>query len=253
MTQPATPLLSEPGQTRALKIICILVCMLSVSCVHGGDSSSSVSLPTNTSSQTTSPTITQSKSEEAERMAALREALQSSAKEAEDRARGIPLRPSQFPFPNYDTGPKRPYPVHVNLYSINDHYPDYLECQFDVDEKNYNQSDEPKWFKESLKQIRKSGHQEFPQLKWIAVIIKNRVEHKDESTFEQAHKVGAIFKASDVFDSSKDLSQMIAAATMDRHPFFLDPQRSKHIPMEQQRWMIVERHAATNHSTTGSN
>ena len=57
--------------------------------------------------------------------------------------------------------------------------------------------------------------------------------------------MGAVFKANDVFDSSKDLSQVIAAATMDRHPFFLDPQRSNYVPMEQQRWMIVERHAAT--------
>jgi hypothetical protein len=252
MTQPATPLLSEPGQIRVLKIICILVCVLSVSCVRAGDGSPPASLPTNASPQTTSPTITQqSKSDEAEREAALREALQSSAKEAEDRARGIPPPPSQFPFPTYDAGPKRPYPVHVNLYSMYDQYPDYLQCQYEVDEKKYNQSDEPKWFKEALKQTRKSGSQKFPSLKWIAVIIVNRAEWTGESTFEQANKVGAIFKASDVFDSSKDLSQMIAAATMDRHPFFLDPQRSKYIPKEQQRWMIVERHA-TNLPTAGS-
>jgi hypothetical protein len=192
-----------------------------------------------------------SKNDEAERAAALREALQSSAKEAEDRAHGVPPPPSQFSFPNYDAGPKRPYPIHVNLYGINDHYPDYLQCDFEVDEESYNQSDESKWFKESLKQIRHSGPQKFPSLKWIAVIIVNRAGWSGESTFEQAHKVGAIFKASDVFDSSKDLSKMIAAATMDRHPFFLDPQRSKYIPMEQQRWMIVERHA-TNSPTTGS-
>jgi hypothetical protein len=130
-------------------------------------------------------------------------------------------------------------------------YPDYLQCQYDVDEKNYNQSDEPKWFTAALKQIRRSGPQEFPSLKWIAVIIVNRAGWNGASTFEQAHKVGAIFKASDVFDSSHDLSQLIAHADMDRHPFFLDPQRSKYIPIEQQRWMIVERHA-TNNPTKGS-
>ena len=249
MTQPATPLLSEPGQIRVLKHICILLCVLSASCVRAGEGSPNVPSTTNAPAQMTS---NQSGSTDEDR-AALEAGFKIADKMAEDRARGIPPPPSQFPLPNYEAGPKRPYPVHVNLYSINDHYPDYLQCQYDVDEKEYNQSDELKWLKESLKQIRHLGPQKFPSLKWIAVIIVNRAGWSGESTFEQAHKVGAIFKASDVFDSSKDLSQMIAAATMDRHPFFLDPQRSKYIPMEQQRWMIVERHAATNHSTTGSN
>ena len=69
------------------------------------------------------------------------------------------------------------------------------------------------------------------------------------STIDQAHKVGAIFKASDVFDSSRDLSQLIASADMDRHPFKLD--RQQQTPGEQQRWIIVEQHATTNNPTTG--
>ena len=66
-------------------------------------------------------------------------------KEYEDRLRGIPSPPSKFPFPNFDAGPHRSPPIHLNFYRINDHYPDYLLCQYDVDEKNYSQSNEPSW------------------------------------------------------------------------------------------------------------
>jgi hypothetical protein len=78
------------------------------------------------------------------------------------------------------------------------------------------------------------------------VVVRNVAEHKGASTFEQSFKVGAIFKASDVFDSSSDLSQLVTHADMDRHPFLLDLKRPDLFPAEQQRWMIVERHAATN-------
>ncbi len=171
------------------------------------------------------------------------------AKQREDRIRGVPPPPSQFPFPNVYGEPLHPSPNYVNFYAINDHYPDYLECTYDVDVKNYNQSNEQKWFKAALKQARRSGPTKFPPIKWIAVIICNEAEWKDANTMDQAYKVGAIFKASDVFDSSSDLSQLIANATMDRHPFFLDRKRPDMFPAEQQRWMIVERHATNNPAT----
>jgi hypothetical protein len=178
-------------------------------------------------------------------------ALAYAAKAREDRIRGIPLPPSQFPFPNYPAGPLNPRPIHVNFYAINDHYQTYLLCQYDLDEKNYDQSKEEGWFKASLEQIRKLGPQKFPSIEWIAVIINNRAEWKDVSTIDQAHKAGAIFKATDVFDSSRDVSQFVAQAGMDRHPFLLDQKQPT--PGEQQRWVIVEHHAATNHTITGSN
>jgi hypothetical protein len=252
MTQPATPLLSEPGQIRVLKVICILVCVLSVSCVQGGEGSPLALLSTNTPPQTISPEMTQqSNSNEIKRAALLREALQYADKQAEDRAHGVPLPPSEFPFPAPDAGPHRPPPSYVNLYGIKDNYPNYLECIYDVDEKKYNQSEDPKWFIESLKQTRHFGPERFPPIRWIAVVIQNRAEHKDASTFEQSFKVGAIFRASDVFDSSRDLSQLVTNAIMDRHPFKYDQPQSKFFVGEQ-RWLIVEQHAATNNPTAGS-
>jgi len=158
--------------------------------------------------------------------------------------------PSEWPFPNYQTGLGRPLPVRVNFYAINDHYPAYLLCQYDVKEKYYNQTNEPGWFKAPLKQIRHSGSKNFPPIKWVSVMIVDRGEFKDASTWEKCCKVGAIFKASDVFDSSCKLSQLIAHAEMDRHPYLYDQQQPT--PGEQQRWLIVERHAATNPPTTGS-
>ena len=176
-------------------------------------------------------------------------ALAYAAKQAEDRANGVPLPPSQFPFPNYDAGPLRPLPDYLNFYGINDHYPDYLQCEYNVDVKNYSRSDESGWFKASLEQIRQLGPKKFPPIKWVAVIIVNCAEWHGASTFAQAHKVGAIFKASDIFNPSCKLSQLIAHANMDRHPFEYDTSQS--MPEYQQRWLIVERYAATNSASAG--
>jgi len=171
-------------------------------------------------------------------------------KDFEDRLRGVPPPPSEFPFPNVEGYAQHPPPNYVNFYAVDDRYPAYLQCEYDVDEKNYNQSNEPKWFKAALRQVRRFGPTKFPPIKWIAVIINNDAEWKDVSTIEQAHKVGAIFKASEVFDSSRDLSQLVAHAEMDQHPFKKDLQQPT--PGEQDRWVIVERHAATNNPTTGT-
>jgi len=63
---------------------------------------------------------------------------------------------------------------------------------------------------------------------------------KDRSTFERSFKVGAVFDASQVFDHSRNLSELVSRAKMDRHPFVFDQQNA----VEDQRWAIVERYAA---------
>ena len=180
-------------------------------------------------------------------------ALAESKKEYEEMVRHpetITNRPpSEWPFPNFETGPGRPLPNYVNFYSMDDHFCAYLLCEYAVKEEHYAQTNESRWFTEALEQIRGSGPKRFPSLKWIAVAIRNVAEHKDATTFEQSFKVAAIFKADDIFDSSRPLSQLIAHADMDRHPFKYDTQQPT--PGEQQRWLIVERHAATNQTTTG--
>jgi hypothetical protein len=178
-----------------------------------------------------------------------RPALTEGEKIYEERMRGVPPPPSFFPFPNPEVGPQRPPPIEINWYAIKDELPDYLLCQYDVDEMDYSQTQEPKWFEAALDQVRHSGPKEFPPIKWVAVMISNRAEDKDVSTAEQSRKVAAIFKAEDVFGSSRDLSQLVAGAAMDHHPFKYDPTQST--PGAQQRWMIVERHAATNNPATG--
>jgi hypothetical protein len=178
------------------------------------------------------------------------EALADAEKALEARKRGAPMPPSQFRFPNTPE-PEQGIPDYLNFYRINDHYPTYLLCQYDVDKKEYNQSVEARWFKTSLEQVRQSGPAKFPPIKWIAVIIVNGAEWQGASTYEQAHKVGAIFKASDVFNPSCDLSQLVAHADMNRHPFQYDT--SQPTPGDQDRWLIVEQHAATNQTNTVSN
>jgi hypothetical protein len=222
-----------------------------VSYVHGDEGSPSVLSATNTTFQMHSNESTNRLKAEQDRAAALDAALAYAAKQHDDIIRGAPLPPSRFPFPNAYGEPLHPSPDYVNFYVMYDHFPDYLLCQYDVSVKNYNQSNEPKWFKSSLEQTRRLGPEKFPPIKWVAVIICNETEWKDANTIDQAHKVGAIFKACDVFDSACDLSQLIVHADMDRHPLFFDPERPKLFPDEQHRWMIVERHAATNSTATG--
>ena len=176
------------------------------------------------------------------------EAMAASEKAYEARAHGAPLPPSQFRFPNTPE-PEQRIPNYLNFYRINDHYPTYLLCEYRVDKKEYNQSDEPGWFEAALKQVRESGPTNFPPIQWVAVIIANSADWESGSTFEQAYKVGAIFKASDVFSPSCDLSQLVAHADMDRHPFKYDP--SQVAPEDQQMWLIVEQHAATNGASAG--
>jgi hypothetical protein len=250
MTQPATPLLSEPGQIRALKIICILFCVLSASCGCHHAALPSNSAATNPSAQAASGQD-KNKSGNGDYQRSNNAATidwEKVDKENEERLRNP--HPSDWPFPNFETGPGRPVPIHANFYRINDRYPAYLLCQYDVKEKYYEQTNEPGWFNAALTQIRRAGPKKFPPIEWVAVIIFDRGEFKDSSTWEQCCKVGAIFKASDVFDSSRKFPQMIAHADMDRHPFKLDPQQPT--PGEQQRWVIVEQHA-TNNPTAGSN
>jgi hypothetical protein len=165
------------------------------------------------------------------------------------RVNGMSEPPSQFPLPNVEGYAGHPLPDYVNFYCINDHYPNYLLCQYDVDEKNYDQSKESGWFKAALKQVRRSGPKKFPPIDWVAVVIDNGADWKGPGTFEQCYKVGAIFKASDVFGSSHELSQLVADAAKDRHPFKYD--QIQPTPGDQQRWLIVERHSVTNKPTSG--
>jgi hypothetical protein len=104
----------------------------------------------------------------------IKEALAYSDLMMKARVNGMPEPSSQFPLPNAEAYAHHPLPAYVNFYCINDHYPDYLLCQYDVDEKNYDQSKESAWFKAALKQIRHFGLTKFPPIQWVAVIIKNR-------------------------------------------------------------------------------
>ena len=227
---------------------------LLVACARDLKNSPSVLSTTNAPSQMSSQESHQDTNSDDH--AALLAALDYAAKQDEDRIRGIPPPPSQFPFPNYDAGPLRPRPIRANFYQINDHFPHYLVCTYDVDEKKYSPSNESGWFKAALKQIRRSGSKDFPPIVWIAIVINNRAEWKDASKIDQAYRVGAIFKASEVFDLAIDVSQLVAQADMDRHPFKLEPKQSNprlpRMPREEQRWLIVERHAATDNPATGT-
>jgi len=151
------------------------------------------------------------------------------------------------PLPNFVAGPGLPRPVGINFYTGDWHYSAYLVCEYPVSENHYDQSNEPAWFKAALLQIRATGRKRFPPFKWVAVVIGNDAE----KSFWQSFKVGAIFRMDEVFDLSTDLSQLVAQAKMDRQPFMYDPKQPT--PGEQQRWLIVERHAAANPPAPGSN
>ena len=145
--------------------------------------------------------------------------------------------------PNPICGPGRPLPDYVNFYEVHENYPAYLLCTFSVNKQHYDPNNESAWFKSALLQMRSSGPRSFwPTLKWVAVIITNSAEHKGVTTFEQSHKVGAIFDLKEVFDSSRDPAALVAQTQTDRHPFVFDVRQPD--SWKQDRWMIVERHAA---------
>jgi hypothetical protein len=157
---------------------------------------------------------------------------------------------NEIPLPNFDAGPGIPLPTGMNFYQKDEHYQDYVICTYNVSENHYDRSNESEWFKAAILQIRGCGPDRFPPVKWFAIVIFNRGEFKDASTFEQCHKVGAVFKATEVFNPERDPLEMIAHAGKDLHPFSYDPQQP--MSSQQQRWMIVERYAATNNPATGS-
>jgi len=150
--------------------------------------------------------------------------------------------PERRSLPNFNAGPGIPHPVGVNFYAESEEYLDYLLCTYYVYEGHYDSTNEPAWFEAALLQIREQGSERFPPFKRVAVIICNRAEHKDASTFEQSHKVGALFDISAVFDHSQNTTKLVAESNLDRHPFVFD--RSRPTPGQQQRWMIVERDLA---------
>lgn len=156
--------------------------------------------------------------------------------------------PSEWHLPNYEMGPGRPEPKYRNFYIMDDLFPGYLLCRYPVDEATYDSSREPFWFKSALQQVRRLGPKKFPPVGWVAVCICNVAEHKDAATYEQSHKVGAIFKASNVF-GHQGLARVVAERHVDRHPFQYVEQSTTRMP---QRWLVVERHAATNHTVSGS-
>jgi hypothetical protein len=147
--------------------------------------------------------------------------------------------------PNFAAGPGLPLPLGMNYYQTEGHYPAYIICTYDVSEKHYDPANEPEWFKAAILQIRGAGQDRFPPVKWFVIIIVNRAEWHGASTFEQAHKVGAIFKASDIFYPDNNPIQLIKQAKMDRHPLLLTPN-------DEQNWPIVEQDA-TNSVTTAPN
>jgi len=222
---------------------------LLMDCVRAGESSPGDSPLTNASAQMTSFGFTNLPG----RTEADRAYDDYVAKQIENRLRGVPPPPSQFPFPNVEGWTMHPPPNYVNFYRIDDRYPQYLLCEYPVNEKNYRQVNEPKWFEAALKQVRKYGPTKFPPIEWIAVAVRNVAEHKDASTFEQSYKVGAVFPAREVFDSSRDISQLVANAVMNRHPFRYDEQQSTDFSTRPEHWMIVEQHAAAMGAATNSN
>lgn len=153
--------------------------------------------------------------------------------------------PPQKPLPNFAAGPGMPDPMGMNFYEQDENYPNYIECRYDVSEKHYDPADELEWFKSAILQIRGTGPDRFPPVKWFAIVIVNGAESK-KGTVEQSYKVGAIFKADELFNPENNPTQLLAHATLDRHPFHIDLQKSEYFPSDQQQWLIVERHAATN-------
>lgn len=147
-------------------------------------------------------------------------------------------RPVVVPLPNVEGGT----PVGVNFYETEPRYPGYLLCTYGVVENNYDPNNENARFGQALSQIRSTGRDRFPPIRYIAIVIFNRAEHKGVETFETSFKAGAVFDANQVFDGPLSITDIASGAKIDRHPFRLDTTRRT--PSEQQQWLVVERDEA---------
>ena len=214
------------------------------------DSVSAVCCKTNRASEAgRAPTASPANSGNDPAAADARVAAWIAALEADSLERLRHPKPSDWRLPNCEMGPGRPEQEYRNFYMMDDLFPDYLLCRYPVDESAYDPSQEPLWFKLALEQVRRLGPKKFPPIRWVAVCICNVAEHKDAATYEQSYKVGAVFKAPDVFSHRRSLRRIVGEGSVDRHPFQYLAQPTPRMP---QRSLVVERHAATNHTATGS-
>jgi hypothetical protein len=172
-----------------------------------------------------------------------KEAALGQAENLREQARTNPPE-REVPLPNFESRAHLPKPLGINFYEKRDYYPGYLLCRYDVSENHYDTSNEPAWFEAALMQMRGNGRYNFPNVKWVAIIIVNNADSHGTNTFEYAHKTGAIFPFNDVFADNSNLRGVIAQALVDRHPFQFDTNRAT--PGEQNRWLIVERHMDAN-------
>jgi len=92
------------------------------------------------------------------------------------------------PLPYFASGPGLPRPLGINFYEQHDSYPGYLLCIHDVSETHYDRSNEPEWFRAALLQIRGAGRGRFPPINRMAILIQNRAEWTDKSTFGESFK-----------------------------------------------------------------
>jgi hypothetical protein len=166
-------------------------------------------------------------------------------------ARSKPQQGNALLLPNFEPGPGRPLPLHRNFYSLHPHYRAYLLCTFDVEDASYRKDTEGEWFREALAQVRSSGASSFPKVDWVAVCIFNRADGNTTESFGNGFRGGAVFSARNIFDTNVALSAMVSSAAIDRNPFTNDISLST--PRERQRWLIVERHVATNHASPSTN
>jgi hypothetical protein len=173
--------------------------------------------------------------------------LSRAARQYQDALQHPPANETQLP--NYDAGLGHPKPLGRNFYEMYKHYPFYLLCTYDVYEHQYDQSDERKWMEQALLQVRSLGRERFPPVKWLAVVIFNRADATEGASFERPFRAGAIFKADDVFNPESNLLKLVADSAIERHLIEEDPEQPT--PGEQQRWILVERYAATNNSEGG--
>jgi hypothetical protein len=230
---------AEGTATTRIKYLVFLMglhCIALNGCSHGGDSISDMSSKPGASRQAPRRDEAPQLSDDEYRKAK-EEALAFADKQAEERLRNPTSKQSVLP--NFPTGPGLPLPTGINFYEDRDYYPGYLLCTYNVQEHHYDETNEPAWFEAAILQMRGTGCDRFARFKWVAIIISNRAEHKGASTFEQCHKVGAIFNIDGVCDLTRSPAGLVAVAKMDRHPFVYDPARPS--PGEQQRWTIVER------------
>jgi hypothetical protein len=160
-------------------------------------------------------------------------------------------------------------PTYQNFYTTFDKYPDYAIATYEINEQ-YDAGKDMEHLADAVRLCRGDFGNAWRTRsieRWdgrtsraapfkpcfVVIALKNRADHKGESTFAGSYRAAWLMAAGDLFDETKSVGALSKQAVMDREPFAFDPPPDPQqgwSPSERYHWRIIERHMAASTQPT---